>query len=82
MNTSDSVDIVNFFAEQFRNHPSYIANLLVLINKCDEMEYNEGKLRIKAKQLKEMESQIKETIEEKLSGIKNLNVKFLLLSSK
>jgi hypothetical protein len=38
MNTADSVKILDFLAEQLRGNPGYFANLLVLINKCDDME--------------------------------------------
>jgi GTP-binding protein EngB required for normal cell division len=82
MNTEDSVKVIDFLKDCFTKYPDYVANLVVVINKCDEMSYKDGKLVLKSKQLQEMEKQIKETINSKLVSVTNLSVCFQLISAK
>jgi len=82
LNTSGSVHILDELLDNIKK--SYSKKYLyVIINKCDNMDYNEitGNLTLPSEELEEMYCQIINTVNEKIKNINNIQVEFIKLSA-
>jgi GTPase Era involved in 16S rRNA processing len=82
LNTSGSINILDELLDNIKK--SYSKKYLyVIINKCDNMDYNEttGSLDLASEELEEMYEQIITIVNEKTKDIENIEVEFIKLGA-
>jgi predicted GTPase len=84
LNTSDEIDILNLILNGIKKNKEmygYNTNLIVLVNKCDELIEQNGELIPQDEELQEMYEQIKTVIDIKIKNIMPNITKFIVCAS-